>query len=46
MAIDLLWGDAEGARGILDAWKPRMTKDAYLAFQRGVARQELFDGAK
>jgi amidohydrolase len=45
MAVDLLWGDAEAARGILKGWKPRMTKEEYLAFQRGVARKELFDGA-
>jgi hypothetical protein len=25
---------------------PRLTKAQYLAFQRGVARTELFDGAK
>jgi metal-dependent amidase/aminoacylase/carboxypeptidase family protein len=46
MAVDMLWGNAEAAREILSAWKPRMTKDAYLSFQRGVARTELFDGAK
>jgi amidohydrolase len=46
MAIDMLWGNAETARDILKTWKPRMTKAEYLAFQRGVARQELFDGAK
>jgi metal-dependent amidase/aminoacylase/carboxypeptidase family protein len=46
MAVDMLWGDAEAARDILRAWKPRMTRAEYLAFQRGVARQELFDGAK
>jgi metal-dependent amidase/aminoacylase/carboxypeptidase family protein len=46
MAVDMLWGDAEAARDILKSWKPRMTKDAYLAFQRGVARTERFDGAK
>src|SRR5213593_3418028 len=46
MAVDLLWGDADGARDILKSWAPRMTKEAYLAFQRGVARTELFDGAK
>jgi amidohydrolase len=45
MAVDLLWGDADAARGILKNWTPRMTKEEYLAFQRGVARQELFDGA-
>src|SRR5499425_3033856 len=46
MAIDMLWGDAEAARDIVKSWKPRMTMDAYLAFQRGVARTERFDGAK
>jgi len=46
MVIDMLWGDAEAARDILKSWKPRMTKESYLGFQRGVARQELFDGAK
>jgi amidohydrolase len=45
MAVDLLWGDADAARGILKNWTPRMTKEEYLAFQRGLARQELFDGA-
>ena len=46
MAIDMLWGDGEAARGIVKGWTPRLTKDAYLAFQRGIARTELFDGAK
>ncbi|HEV8437249.1 MAG TPA: amidohydrolase [Methylomirabilota bacterium] len=46
MAIDMLWGDAGAAREILKSWKPRMTKEEYLSFQRGVARQEVFDGAK
>jgi hypothetical protein len=27
-------------------FKPRMTKEAYLTFQRGIARTEIFDGAK
>jgi amidohydrolase len=46
MAVDMLWGDADAARDLLRTWKPRMTKEEYLAFQRGVARTELFDGAK
>ena len=46
MAVDLLWGDAQGARGILDAWTPRLTKDQYLTLQRGVAKTEVFDGSK
>ena len=44
MAVDMLWGNADAARDILKAWKPRMTKEEYLTFQRGVARQERFDG--
>jgi amidohydrolase len=46
MAVDMLWGEGEAAREILKNWKPRMTKEEYLAFQRGVARTELFDGAQ
>src|SRR4030095_16070564 len=44
MAVDLLWGRAEAAREILQEWKPRMTREAYLSFQRGVATTELYDG--
>ncbi|HET7873942.1 MAG TPA: amidohydrolase [Methylomirabilota bacterium] len=46
MAVDLLWDDAGAAREILRGFKPRMTREEYLAFQRGIARSELFDGAK
>ena len=46
MAVDLLWGDAAGARAILKAWKPRMTKEEYLSFQRGISKTELYDGSK
>ncbi len=46
MAVDMLWGDAGTARDILKAWKPRLTKDAYLSFQRGISSTELYDGAK
>ncbi len=46
MAIDLLWDDASAAREILKSWKPRMTKEEYLSFQRGIARTEHFDGTK
>jgi metal-dependent amidase/aminoacylase/carboxypeptidase family protein len=46
MAVDLLWDDADAAREILKAWKPRMTKEEYLTFQRGTARTELYDGSK
>jgi amidohydrolase len=43
-AVDLLWGEADTARDILSAAKPRMTKAEYLAFQRGIHRRVLFDG--
>src|SRR5215468_8751084 len=46
MAVDMLWGDASAAREILSAWKPRLSKEAYLSFQRGISKTELFDGAK
>ena len=46
MAVDMLWDDAKAAREIMAAFTPRMTKEAYLAFQRGIGRTELFDGAK
>jgi len=46
MAVDLLWDDAGAAREVLKAWKPRMTKEEYLTFQRGTARTELYDGSK
>ncbi len=31
-----------GSRDILRTWKPRMTKEEYLAFQRGIARTEHY----
>ena len=46
MAVDMLWSDAAAGREILKGFKPRMTKEEYLAFQRGVALTEVFDGAK
>jgi len=46
MAVDMLWDDAKAARDIIREFKPRMTKEAYLTFQRGIARTELFDGGK
>jgi hypothetical protein len=43
MAVDLLWDDAAGAREILHTWSPRLTKEAYLSFQRSVSRTETYD---
>ena len=46
MAVDMLWDDARAAKEIIAGFKPRMTKEAYLSFQRGIARTEHFDGGK
>jgi amidohydrolase len=46
MAVDMLWDDAKAAKEIIASFKPRMTKEAYLTFQRSMARTELFDGGK
>src|SRR5689334_16684737 len=43
MAVDLLWDDAGAARDILKTWKPRMTREEYLAFQRGISRTEVYE---
>src|SRR2546426_7953442 len=44
MAVDLLWDGAAGARKVLATAKPPMTREQYLAFQRSVARRELYEG--
>jgi len=41
-AIDLLHGDAAPAKEILAKFEPAMTKEAYLAFQRGVFKKERY----
>lgn len=46
MAVDMLWDGAKAARSIIAEFKPRLSKDAYLSFQRGINKTELFDGAK
>jgi amidohydrolase len=45
MAIDLLADGATGAREVLKTAKPPMTRDGYLAYQRGIGRREHFNGA-
>ncbi|MET0851490.1 MAG: amidohydrolase, partial [Candidatus Rokuibacteriota bacterium] len=45
MAVDMLADGAAGARRVLAAEKPRMTREAYLTFQRKIARTEVYDGA-
>jgi amidohydrolase len=44
MVVDLLTDGAAGAREVLERARPRMTRAQYLAFQRGVARREVFEG--
>ena len=44
MAIDMLAEGATGAREVLKAARPPMTREQYLAFQRGVARRETYEG--
>ena len=46
MAVDMLWDGAKAARSIIAEFRPRLSKDAYLSFQRGINKIELFDGAK
>ncbi len=45
MAIDLLADGGTGAREVLRTAKPPMTREGYLAYQRGIARRERFNGA-
>jgi amidohydrolase len=42
--VDLLSNDAAGARKVLATHRPRFSKEQYLAFVRGLARTEMFDG--
>ncbi|HXH82172.1 MAG TPA: amidohydrolase [Candidatus Tectomicrobia bacterium] len=44
MAVDLLADGAAGAREVLRTAKPPMTREQYLAFQRGIARREVYQG--
>jgi amidohydrolase len=44
MVVDMLWDGAAGAREVLAKATPRMTRESYLAFQRGVVRHEVFEG--
>jgi amidohydrolase len=44
MAIDLMYEGAAGARQVLEAAKPPMTREQYLTFQRSVAKREVYEG--
>jgi amidohydrolase len=45
MAIDLLADGGSGGRDVMKTATPPMTREGYLAYQRGIARREHFDGA-
>jgi amidohydrolase len=44
MVVDLLADHAAGAREVLTKAKPPMTREQYLAFQRGLAKRETYEG--
>ena len=44
MVVDMLADGAQGARRVLGEAKPPMSRDSYLAFQRSLARREVFEG--
>ena len=44
MVIDLLADAAAGAREVLKTARPPMTREQYLAFQRGIAKRETYEG--
>jgi hypothetical protein len=46
MAIDMLWEGGATAREVIASSRPRMTREQYLTSQRGIAKRELFDGAR
>jgi amidohydrolase len=43
MVVDLLGDGAQGARDVLARAKPSMTREAYLAFQRGITRKQVYE---
>ena len=44
MVVDMLADGAAGAREVVAKAKPPMTRESYLAFQRSLARRELYEG--
>jgi amidohydrolase len=44
MVVDLLADGAAGAREVLRNARPPMTREQYLAFQRGLAKRETYEG--
>jgi amidohydrolase len=44
MVVDMLADGAAGAREVVDQARPPMTRERFLAFQRSLARRELYEG--
>jgi amidohydrolase len=44
MVVDMLADGAAGAREVLGKARPPMTPEQYLAFQRGLAKREVYEG--
>ncbi|MEK7715632.1 MAG: amidohydrolase, partial [candidate division NC10 bacterium] len=44
MVVDMLADGAAGAREVLQKATPPMTREQYLAFQRGLAKREVYEG--
>jgi amidohydrolase len=45
MVVDLLWDGAAAAKDVVKSAKPPMTREQFLAFQRRMARREVYEGA-
>jgi len=44
MVVDMLADGAAAAREVLAKARPPMTREQYLAFQRGIAAREVYEG--
>jgi amidohydrolase len=44
MVIDMLAEGGAGARQVMETARPPMTRERYLAFQRSLARREVYEG--
>jgi amidohydrolase len=44
MVVDLLADGAAAGREVLQSARPPMTREQYLTFQRGIAKQEVYEG--
>ena len=44
MAVDLLYDNAEGAKEVLNGYKPEMSKSQYLDFQANLFQTEVYGG--